>query len=78
VIRLDRPCYRCRSLQAVIVDVTTGPHAALLRCAGCDRFQTWMQRAAREFLLKVVAQFGRPEEPIRLFENVNPPRRSAN
>jgi hypothetical protein len=77
VVRVDRPC-RCGSLQAVIVDAAKGPHVALLRCTGCDRFQQRMSRTAREFLLKFVAEFGRPTEPVRLFENVNPAQRSAD
>jgi hypothetical protein len=68
IMRIDRPCPRCRSLHAAIVDAVKGPHVAILRCAGCDRFQQWMPRDAHKSLLKVVAEFGRPTEPIRLFE----------
>jgi hypothetical protein len=76
VVRVDRPC-RCGSLQAVIVDATKGPHVALLRCTGCSRFHQWMSQVAHKFLLKFVAEFGRPTEPVRLFENVNPAQRSV-
>jgi hypothetical protein len=61
----------------VIFDVATGPHAALLRCAQCDRFRQWLPRAAHEFLREVVRQFGRPTEPVKIFENIRPLQRSA-
>ena len=67
-VRVDYPCRRCWSWQVVIVDVATGPHAALLRCDRCDRFRQWLPLAAYKFLREVVRNFGRPTEPIRIFE----------
>jgi hypothetical protein len=60
-----------------VYDATIGPHAALLRCSQCERFRQWLPRTAHEFLCEVVARFGRPTEPIEIFENIRPPQRSV-
>jgi hypothetical protein len=67
---LEYPCRRCRST-AAIVAAGTGPHAAALECASCGRFQQWLARECCGFLTEVVARFGRPTEPIRIFEQVH-------
>jgi hypothetical protein len=66
----ERPCYHCRATTAVIVG-STGPHAAAAECAGCGRLRQWLARECCEFLIEVVTRFGRPSDPIRIFEQVH-------
>ena len=69
IIRADRPCRRCGSFLQTIVDTNVGPHAALLRCTQCGHFSKWLPKTACEFLREVIVRFGRPTDPINIFEN---------
>jgi hypothetical protein len=66
-IRLERtvdvPCGMCGET-TVAIGPGVGPHVAGLHCAGCDRHRGWLSKAAFDFLTAMVAQFGKPTEPI--------------
>jgi hypothetical protein len=68
IVRLDRnidhdkPC--CDNL--AIIRPGHGPHAAELRCAGCDAHRGWLPKAALDFLTETASRFGAPSEPIIL------------
>jgi hypothetical protein len=48
-----------------------GLHLAGLQCAECDQFRQWLPRTVCEFLIELVGTFGRPPEPIHVFQQVN-------
>jgi hypothetical protein len=66
-IQLDRTrdvaCGDCGQCD-VIIGPGTGPHAASLRCASCDRHRGWLPLAFANFLSEMVCRFGRPTETI--------------
>ena len=72
IVRLDRsidrerPC--CQNL-ATIRPTPDGPHAAELRCAGCDRHRGWLPKEAMSFLAEVARLWGAPTTPITLRDN---------
>jgi hypothetical protein len=65
VIITDHACPKCKSARRVI-----GPgkamHAGSLRCHDCDRHNGWLDRVTADFLMELVANFGRPTEPVRI------------
>jgi len=67
-VHLDRHC-RCGSILAVIHQ-DRGSYVCAVRCPACDRFRHQLPRAILEFLLELVAQCGRPNEPIEIYERV--------
>jgi hypothetical protein len=67
-VYLDRHC-QCGATVAVI-GAGKGPHVAELRCPDCSAHRQWLPREAANFLGEIVAHFGRPTEPIRIFEQV--------
>jgi hypothetical protein len=69
-VLLERPCRHCGATLAIIVE-GKGPHNAAATCAGCGCFRQWLARALCVFLLETVVHFGRPTEPVRIFEQVN-------
>jgi hypothetical protein len=72
IVRLDRsidrerPC--CQNL-ATIRPTPDGPHAAELRCAGCQKHRGWLPREAMNFLAGVARLWGAPTTPITLRDN---------
>jgi hypothetical protein len=68
LVRLERtvdlanPC--CENLARV--RPVHGPHAAELRCAGCDRHRGWLPKSAMTFLSELAARFGAPSELLIL------------
>jgi hypothetical protein len=66
LLRFPDRCPRCDDDTAVIHD-GVGPHAALLRCAGCDRFRGWLSRDTFRFVAETVRLFGRSDKPINVF-----------
>jgi hypothetical protein len=63
-VRLPRPCW-CGSVVATIGS-SAGPHHARLQCAGCNVHRGWLSRDSYEFIVAVVDEFGRPEQPIAI------------
>jgi hypothetical protein len=68
-VQVERPCRHCGSTITVIVE-GKGPHAAALECANCGAFRQWLARECCVFLAEVITRYGRPTEPIRIFEQV--------
>jgi hypothetical protein len=68
-VHVDRHCC-CGATMAVIIP-GKGPHLAGLQCPECDQFRQWLPRIVCEFLIELVGTFGRPPEPIHVFQQVN-------
>jgi hypothetical protein len=68
-VHVDRHCC-CGATIAVIIP-GKGPHLTGLQCPECDQFRQWLPRAVFEFLTELVGTFGRPSEPIHIFEQVD-------
>jgi hypothetical protein len=68
-VQVERPCRHRGSTITVIVE-GKGPHAAALECANCGAFRQWLARECCVFLAEVITRYGRPTEPIRIFEQV--------
>ena len=66
-MRLDRHCC-CGGKIAVIVE---GAQLAALHCQECRQFRQWIEPEVFRFLVELIATFGRPTEPITVFEGVN-------
>jgi hypothetical protein len=64
-VRLDQPLKTC-CRNVAIVAPGKGPHAAELRCAGCDAHRGWLRREALDFLTDLSQRFGAPAEPMIL------------
>jgi hypothetical protein len=62
---IDGPCAVCGET-AVIIGAGTGPHVAALRCRRCDRHRGWLPKTVADFLIALIARFGRPAEPITI------------
>jgi hypothetical protein len=62
---IDAPC-AMSGHTAVKVGQGAGPHAASLRCVGCDRHRGWLPKAVADFLLELITRFGRPSEAITI------------
>ena len=60
---VDTPCVTCGET-VVVIGEGAGPHAASLRCAGCDRHRGWLPRTITNFLSETVRLFGVPDEPF--------------
>ena len=69
-VRLDRPCCRCGSKLAVIAE-SQNQGVAPLQCLHCRQFRQRITPEVLRFLAGIVAAFGRPTEPITVFEQVN-------
>ena len=69
-VRLERsidrqkPC--CTDIANIHEGKTKGPHAAELRCAGCDSHRGWLPHEALEFFNFWTERFGAPAEPMPL------------
>jgi hypothetical protein len=65
-IKLDRnvdrqkPC--CDNL--AVIHPGKPPHAAELRCAGCDAHRGWAPKPMLDFITETARRFGAPAEPI--------------
>jgi hypothetical protein len=64
-VRLDQPLKACCGNIAVVAP-GKGPHAAELRCAGCDSHRGWPRRETLDFLTDLSQRFGAPAEPMIL------------
>lgn len=62
---IDVPCVACGQTD-VVIGVGAGPHVASLQCASCERHRGWLPKTVADFLIDVVARFGRPAEPITI------------
>jgi hypothetical protein len=62
---IDVPCAECGAT-AVVIGQGTGPHAACLRCASCDRHRGWLPKALTEFLVELIRLFGPPPDDIAI------------
>ena len=60
---IDTPCVTCGET-VVVIGEGVGPHAASLRCAGCDRHRGWLPRTITNFLSETARLFGVPDEPF--------------
>ena len=60
---VDTPCVTCGET-VVVIGEGAGPHAASLRCAGCDRHRGWLPRTITNFLSETARLFGVPDEPF--------------
>ena len=60
---IDVPCVTCGGT-VVVIGEGAGPHAASLRCAGCDRHRGWLPRTITNFLSETARLFGVPDEPF--------------
>lgn len=69
LVHIDRHC-RCGCTLAAIVEGKVSPHAAALKCRDCGRFRQWLPATVFQFLVELVACFGRPQ-PIDVYECVN-------
>jgi len=65
-VRLERPLKTCCGNVVAIVAPGRGPHAAELRCAGCDAHRGWLRRKTLDFLTDLSQRFGAPAEPMIL------------
>ena len=68
-VRLGQHC-QCGARIAVIVEGKSPPVAAL-HCPECKRFRQWLPAEAFQFLVELIAIYGRAVEPINIFEQVN-------
>jgi hypothetical protein len=62
---IDGPCAACGET-AVLIGAGAGPHSASLRCSRCGRHRGWLPKTFADFLLALVAQYGRPVKPITI------------
>jgi len=69
---VDTPCVTCGET-IVVIGEGAGPHAASLRCAGCDRHRGWLPGTIANFLSKSVRLFGVPDEPFLIRDAPEPP-----
>jgi hypothetical protein len=60
-VRLDRPLKTCCDNVASVAP-GKGPHAAELRCAGCDAHRGWLPKQALDFILENSRRYGAPAE----------------
>jgi hypothetical protein len=62
---IDDPCAACGDT-GVVIGSGAGPHCASLRCASCHRHRGWLPKVVADFLMDLVARFGRPTYPITI------------
>jgi hypothetical protein len=62
-VRLDQPLKTCCDNVAIITS-GKGPHAAELRCAGCDAHRGWLSKQAFDSILENSRRFGAPAEVV--------------
>jgi hypothetical protein len=60
---LPKPCGNCGS-DSAIIGSSRGPHHASLLCECCGGHRGWLSGSTYKFLSDVIANFGRPTEPI--------------
>jgi hypothetical protein len=60
---IDGPCAACGD-DAVVIGSSDGLHSASLRCASCHRHRGWLPEVVADFLMDLMARFGRPTYPI--------------
>jgi hypothetical protein len=65
---IDVPCCQCGET-VVVSGQGTGPHAACLRCASCDRHRGWLPKALTEFLAETIRLFGPLPDGITIRNN---------
>jgi hypothetical protein len=61
--RLDQPLKTCCGNVALVAP-GKGPHAAELRCAGCDAHRGWLAKQAFASILKNSRRYGAPAEIV--------------
>jgi hypothetical protein len=62
-VRLDHPHKTCCDNVAVITP-GKGPHAAELRCVGCDAHRAWLSKQAFDSILENSRRYGAPAEIV--------------
>jgi hypothetical protein len=62
-VKIERRTCRCGA-DLTAVRAGSGPHAAALRCIGCDEHAGWLSHATFQKIEKVITTFGRPKEAI--------------
>ena len=72
VVKLPDTCKHCKSDLAVIGPAPV-PHRASLHCKKCRLFRGWVSNEAFRFISKVVAQFGKPVDPILIHRGKSDP-----
>jgi hypothetical protein len=60
-VRLNQPLKDCCD-NVAIVTPGKGPHAAELRCAGCDAHRGWLAKTALDFIIETSRRHGAPAE----------------
>jgi hypothetical protein len=65
-VRLDRAVDRALGCHdnIALIHPGSGPHAAQLRCAECNRHRGWLAKPTADFLSSTVTMFGVPSEPF--------------
>ena len=74
-VALPDTCKSCGSRDAIVGE-GRGPHRAALHCRGCTAHRGWIGVATYDFLVGVVAKFGRPDQPIAIERGGNPTGKS--
>jgi len=64
VVNMPRAC-NCGS-SVMKAGPGRGAHLASLRCAACGRHCGWISTPVANFLLDIIARFGRPTKPIEV------------
>jgi len=65
-VKLDRPIDRERPCCKNICTIGPGkvPHAAELRCTGCNQHRGWLSKSTARWIKHVATRFGAPTTPI--------------
>jgi hypothetical protein len=71
VVTLPDACRACDSRDAIVSE-RRGPHRAALHCRECATHRGWLGVVTYDFLVEVVAKFGRPDQPIAIKRGNNP------
>jgi hypothetical protein len=61
-VQLEDKC-RCGAVLTIIGE-GAGPHITSLTCAKCERHRGWLPRDVHDSILKIVKQFGIPNQPV--------------
>jgi hypothetical protein len=62
-IKIEHRTCRCGA-DLTAVCAGSGPHAAALRCIGCDEHAGWLSRPTFQGIEKVVTTFGKSKDAI--------------